>query len=82
MPPSGEASGGVQLSQLIGRGTRVQEEVTQESGFRTEQDQPAESWSPEHLRQAQMDDPDIKHIITWMEGGNTKPTWNQVSPCS
>ncbi len=85
-PPSADIlrdiPGEAPVSQPIARGVQAQQEVTSDSATTPEDSQTLEEWTPEYLRRAQMEDPDIQAVIVWKESGNSKPAWNEVSPHS
>ncbi|KAL7883473.1 hypothetical protein SRHO_G00011310 [Serrasalmus rhombeus] len=40
---------------------------------------PFQGWTPEQLCEAQKTDPDIAPVWRWLEEGNQRPTWKEVS---
>ena len=70
------------MSELVARGAQVDSKSSNMGPTPTESTPPPQEWRSEDLRHAQIEDPDLRPILTWMESGKARPVWNKVSPHS
>ena len=68
------------MSELMARGVQVDSKSSNMGP--TESTPPQQEWRSEDLRHAQIEDPDLRPILTWMESSKARPVWNEVSPHS
>ena len=70
------------MSELVARGAQVDSKSSNMGPTPTESTPPPQEWRSEDLRHAQIEDPDLRPILTWMESSKARPVWNEVSPHS
>ena len=68
-------------SELVSRVTQVDSESSDTGQTPKPTPSPPE-WGCEDLRRAQIEDPDLQPILTWMRSGKARPMWSEVSPYS